>query len=778
MRTIKNKAAGRPGSRIILLLMALGLFLGGCNTVKFLKPGEELYTGAAIKVSSRDVVNKKEIAREMEKILRPKPNQTILGIRFKLWFYYVAGPDPKKGLKKWLKYKAGEAPVLFNPQTPPLVADIMANRLNNLGYFDAEARHSIRSEKRKVSVSYSVTVSKPYTIRSIIFPDSAGLLQQKIKASERESLLKPGDRYDLDQIKAERQRIDNDLKNEGFYYFNDDYLLFKADSTAGEKTVTLRLSVKNDIPEKARSRYYIHQVYLSPSGAARRTDSTTPAPDTLLVEGIHYMDRDSSFKAAAIIRSVFIRPGDVYNRKSYNMTLSRLMGMGVFRIVNIKFNDTLVNGQGRLDAYINMAPLPRRSIQAELEAVTKSNNYTGPALTVSLKNRNLLRGAELFLFNVNGNFETQFAGAQKGFNSYEFGANSQLYLQRFLTPVPVRNVSGIFVPRTKFDIGFRTLNRVLYFSMNAINFSYGYTWKETRQKEHTLNPLAINFARLMKTTKAFDDLLAENPFLKKSFEEQFTIGGNYSFTYNSLVGKVTRHQYYFNGMVDLSGNLLALAQNMVTGKRPSEANPYLLFGYKYSQYSKFSADGRYYFIINKNSKIATRAIAGVGIPYGNSATLPYLKQFFSGGSNSIRAFLPRTVGPGSYKTPDSSAASFLDKSGDIKLEGNLEYRFTIISVLKGAVFVDAGNVWLMRKSDALPGGEFNRRQFYTQLAVGTGFGFRIDLSFFVLRFDLGMPLRKPYLPEGQRWVANEIHFGERDWRKKNLVLNIAIGYPF
>lgn len=777
MRKIKNRAASAYAHRASGLLLSLCLLLTGCNVVKYLKPGEELYTGARIKVSSRDNVSKKEIAREMEKILRPKPNQTIMGIRFKLWFYYVAGPDPKKGLKKWLKYKAGEAPVLFHPQTPPQVADIMANRLNNLGYFDAAASYNVSSRRRKAVVSYSVTVSRPYTIRRVIFPDSSGLLQIKIRETENQSLLKPGAQYNLDQIRAERERIDAYLKNEGFYYFNDDYLLFKADSTAGEKTVTLRLSVKSDVPEKARSRYYVNQVYVFPAGAARR-DSAQPAPDTLLVDGFRYIDRDSTFHARAVVRSIFIRPGDVYSRKSYNMTLSRLMGMGVFRIVNIRFKDTLAKGQGRLDAYINMAPMPRRSIQAELEAITKSNNYTGPALTVSLKNRNLFRGAELFLFNVNGNFETQFTGAQKGFNSYEFGANSQLYLQRFLTPFTIRNVSSVFVPRTKFDIGFRTLNRVQYFSMNAVNFSYGYTWKETRQKEHTLNPLAINFARLMRTTQAFDDLLAENPFLKKSFEEQFTIGGNYSFTYNSLVGTVDRHQYYFNGMVDLSGNLLTLAQNLLTGRRPSDQNPYLLFGYKYSQYSKFSADGRYYFVINKNSKIATRLLGGVGIPYGNSATLPYLKQFFSGGSNSIRAFLPRTVGPGTYKTPDSLATSFLDKSGDIKLEANLEYRFTIISVLKGAVFADAGNVWLMRKSDGLPGGEFTPGLFYKQLAVGTGFGLRVDLSFFVLRFDLGLPLRKPYLPDGQRWVADEINFGDRSWRKNNLVLNIAIGYPF
>lgn len=764
--------------KVVAVLLILLCVVSGCNNIKYLKTGEELYIGAKIKVESKDRVDKKEVEKEMEKVLRPKPNQTILGIRFKLWFYNVAGENPKKGFKKMLKNKLGEKPALFNEQTPLQVSDIMVNRLANLGYFDASVKYATTSKHKKVTVSYSVTVTRPYTIRQAIFPTGENLLESKIRETETETLLKPNKQYDLDLVKAERVRIDAYLKNEGFYFFNPDYLLFKADSTTGDKTITLRLKVKNDIPEKAKIRYYINTVYIFPA-YNKTSDSTGKKADTLKIDGYRYITKDSTFRANAIIRCIFLKPGEIYSRKAYNMSLSRLIGMGVFRYANIRFVDTVINGLGKLDVFVNLTPMSKRSLQLELEAVTKSNNYTGPAMTISARNRNLFRGGELLLGNLNGNFETQFTGIQKGFNSYEFGANAQLYLQKFLSPVTIRNVSSVFVPRTKFDLGFRTLNRVLYFSMNAVNFSYGYTWKETQQKEHTFNPLAINFAVLERTTKAFDDLLDANPFLRKSFEEQFTVGGNYSFTYNSLVGTNRRNQYYFNGMVDVSGNMLSFANRLITGKAPTEENPYRLFGYRYSQYAKFSADGRYYFVINKNSKISTRVLAGVGIPYGNSTALPYVKQFFSGGSNSIRAFLPRTVGPGTYIMPDSLLnKGFLDKAGDIKLEGNVEYRFTIISVLKGGLFVDAGNVWIMRQNDQLPGGEFNPNTFYTQLAVGTGFGLRLDLSFFILRFDLGMPLRKPYLPANERWVINKIDFSELAWRKQNLVLNIAIGYPF
>ncbi|PBQ33518.1 hypothetical protein CNR22_17620 [Sphingobacteriaceae bacterium] len=763
----------------IFLLVGMILFSARCNTTKYLKPGEKLYTGAKITVNSNDQVNKKQIKSEMEKVLRPKPNQTILGIRFKLWFYYKAGENPKKKFKKMIKNKIGEPPVLYDPGNPTVVSDIMVNRLNNLGYFDANSRFEVKEKEKTVSVNYTVMVTKPYSINQAVFPEEKDEMSIRVKDTESETFIKPGVQYNLDLLKGERSRIDAAVKNEGFYYFNPDYILFKADTNLRNKTINVKVTLKKDIPYKATVRYYLNNIYINPS--FRLKDTVTRAiSDTVKIDGYYYLNKDSMFIPTAVTRHVFLRKNDPYSRKAYSLTVSRLMGMGVFRYVNVRFTDTIMDGVGRLNVYINMTPTPRRSLQLEVEAVTKSNNYTGPALTASYKNRNLFRGAELLILNLNTNYETQFSGAQKGLNSYEVGANTQLYLPQFVIPfVTIKNVSTQFVPRTKFDLGFRNLNRVQYFNMNAVNFSYGYTWKETIRKEHELNPIAINFARLINTTKIFDDLLIENPFLRQSFEEQFTLGGNYAFTYNSLVNSSLQHQYYFNITADISGNSAYFIQRLATGRRPSEDNPYTLFGYRYSQYSKISTDGRYHYIINKNSNVATRVLAGAGIPYGNSRTMPYIKQFFSGGSNSIRAFLPRTVGPGIYRKPDSLRnKAFLDQAGDIKFEANAEYRFTIISVLKGAVFLDAGNIWLLHKNNEQPGGEFNFSTFYKQLALGTGFGLRLDITYFVLRFDLGMPLRRPYVQENNGWVVKQINFRDRAWRGQNLVLNIAIGYPF
>lgn len=759
-------------------LLVVILFFNSCNNIKHLPVNETLYTGSDIKIKSIDKIKKGPIKSELVKVVRPNANSKLLGLRFKLSIYNYTGDAPKKKFKKKLRKKFAEKPVLLSHVTPVTVSEIMVNKLNTLGYFDASVTYTIVTKRKKSRITYTAKVTAPYVISSVTFPNGTDPLSIEIKESEKETALKKDIQYSLDLLKAERMRIDYYLKNDGFYFFNQDYLIFKADSTIGSKQINLALKIKNDIPEKAKVRYKINNVYINPSYRLSK-DSLKVNADTLMVEGCYYINSDSLFKPEPIVQSVFIRKGAYYNRKNYSITISRLMGMGVFSNASVKFTDTIIDGQGLLDAYIYMTPTKKKSIQIELEAVTKSNNYAGPALTLSFKNRNLFRGAELFLFNLNGNFETQFSKLQNGFNSYEFGASTQLYIPKFISPIRIRNLSSTFVPKTKFDLGFRLLNRFLYFKMAALNFSYGYIWKESAQKEYELTPISINFARVLSTTTAFETLLTENPFLRKSFEEQFTIGGKYGFTYNSLVGISKRNQYYFNAILDVSGNVISTIQSLVTSRKSSDTDPFLLFGYRYSQYAKLSTDTRYYLNINKKSKIAARILAGVGIPYGNSSAMPYIKQFFSGGSNSIRAFLPRTIGPGSYVVPDSiSNAGFLDQAGDIKLETSVEYRFNIVSILKGALFLDAGNVWLTKKNNQKPNGEFELNRFYKELAVGTGFGLRADISFFVIRFDIGMPLRKSSLPDDERWVYKKIAIGDGKWRKENLILNIAIGYPF
>ncbi|MFA6457559.1 MAG: BamA/TamA family outer membrane protein, partial [Bacteroidota bacterium] len=342
------------------------------------------------------------------------------------------------------------------------------------------------------------------------------------------------------------------------------------------------------------------------------------------------------------------------------------------------------------------------------------------------------------------------------------------------------NISSLFVPKTRITAGIRLQHRLQYFQMFSTDASFGYHWKESASKEHIFNPFSLTFAQLTRTTEKFDELLRINQLLRKSFEEQFILGHSYTFTYNDQMNRELTNHLYFQGNIDLSGNLLQLIQSLFVEGTASPAAPYKIFGTIYSEYYKFDIDLRYYYNnLAQTSSLAGRIIAGLGVAYGNSATLPYVKQFYIGGSNSVRAFPARGLGPGTYIVPDSlSATSFIDQAGDLKLEGNIEYRFPIISFLKGALFVDAGNIWLLHNDPNRSGGVFSGKTFMEQLAVGTGFGFRFDLSFLILRFDLAFPLRIPSLPEYHRWVINAIDVVDPTWRKDNLALNIAIGYPF
>ncbi len=456
------------------------------------------------------------------------------------------------------------------------------------------------------------------------------------------------------------------------------------------------------------------------------------------------------------------------------------MNLGVFKFVNIRFDEVDSSGIPRLDVRVFVTPVLLKNIRLELQGVSKSNDLAGPVFNSSFRNRNLFRGAENFTLSLETGFETPLSGTAAGLNSYEVGARAVLELPEFVTPFALEDVSTRFVPKTRIELGTRLLDRLQYFQMLSLDASFGYDWKETLTKEHVLNPVSFTLVHLAKRTPLFSALLTANPFLRRSYEEQFILGPNYTFTYNDQLESDRKNHLYFKGGIDLSGNLLYLAQSLFAGRKAGPDNPFKIFGTPYSQYARFDIDLRhYYHSTDQATTIASRLVAGVGLAYGNSSTMPYVKQFYIGGANSVRAFNARSLGPGSYKTPDSLAANgFFDEAGDIKLEANIEYRFPLVSILHGALFLDAGNIWLARDDPTRPGAKFSGKTFLDEIAVGTGLGLRVDLSFFVLRFDLAFPLRIPYLPEGERWVARQIAFGDPGWRKNNFVFNIAIGYPY
>jgi len=782
-------------------LWLLALLLPGCTATKFLKEGETFYEGAELHFEMpQGRVRKARLEEKLHDLIEPKPNSKILGNRPGAWFYYIAGTPKKKkgGLRNFIRNKLGQPPVLLKDATPEHTARLLEGETRNEGYFRSTVRQKVETKKTSSVVHYNIVLYRPYRLRNIVYPKGRDSTYAKIfRNLHEESLLDSNQRYDLNRMKAEQERIERKVENEGFYYFDDRYLLFEADSTVGKRKVDLRLRLKPDVPARARRIYRLEEINIYPDYAL--TLDTVPATGTaeaIKVDGYNYIDRRHNFRPSIITRVINLRKGDTYSREAQELTLSHLMGLGAFKFVNVKFEESPRQDSAMLVTRIYLTPLKKKSLRADGQAVSKSNNFVGPGVSLSFTNRNFLRGAELFQIKLHSAYEYQISRQSAGsLNSFEAGFEASLTVPRFLTPIHIDYSSLRYLPKTQFKTGFNLQNRVSYFRLSSFNVGYGYNWQETASKSHELFPVDITFVRTDKTSPKFDSLLKANPVLANSFENQFIVGTRYSFTLNTQikdntvqkyeVQRVRNHDFYLNVGVNVAGNLLHAVQSMAY---PNHEGTYTLFNSPYSQFVRGAIDVRHYWNFDERNKLVTRLITGIGYAFDNSTTMPYIKQFSIGGSNSIRAFPARSIGPGTYdvrtvakennNNTNDNTRLFIDQRGDIKLEGNMEYRFDIIKALKGAVFVDAGNIWLIRPDTTRMGGEFKRKEFLKQIAVGTGLGLRVDFSFFVLRLDVAFPLRKPYLPEHERWVFREIDFGSSRWRSDNLVFNIAIGYPF
>lgn len=371
--------------------------------------------------------------------------------------------------------------------------------------------------------------------------------------------------------------------------------------------------------------------------------------------------------------------------------------------------------------------------------------------------------------------EVQVSGQFRGYNTFRVGAEANLAFPRFITPFFTVNPDGGFVPRTNMQLGYDILTRQKLYTLNSYRAALGYIWKESIQKEHTLYPISVQYVQPVKVTQIYLDSLKRDPTLGKAIDTQFILGGTYNYLYNTLIRRQYANGIYFNGLLDLSGNIAGMFTKGSVKKGGKEGR---ILGAPFSQYVKVETDFRVYRNIGGQNIWANRLIVGVGLPHGNSTELPFIKQFFVGGNNSLRGFRSRSVGPGSYLPGNFGENDFIpDQSGDVKIELNSELRLKIVNMVFGALFVDAGNVWLVNENRFKPGAKFSK-EFLSELAVDAGVGIRFDINILVLRLDLGFPLKKPYLTRNNRWVIREIELRNPNWRKDNLVFNLAIGYPF
>ncbi|MGJ8590941.1 MAG: BamA/TamA family outer membrane protein [Aquaticitalea sp.] len=742
--------------------------LYSCSIAKYIPENERLYTGATLEIQSDSILkNEDALKTELETVLSPEPNSKFLGMYLGLYYYYKNQQEKPGFINRWLNKTFDEEPVYQSNVKPFEIEDLLLNRLENRGFFYSRASSEFQESEQKASIDYVVKLRNPYRMKSYQLDSLPAPIYGEIQELVQTSPFDKGMRFDLSSMKLERQRIDFNLKKKGYYNFDDSFLIFEADTNRYDnKSFDLFLKLKNAVPNKSIIPYKISKVNIYPSYDV--ADSIQK--QTTRFNEKNYIQKEEYFKPKRLDPFIKIEENQLYSPETSRNTARRLSTIGAYKYVNIQYKeiDTLATDSlGLLEANIYLSPLNKRAFRAELQVVTKSNNFTGPALAFTYSNRNVFGGGETFNTTVKVGYEAQLGGGQNsGKTSLELGLKNELIFPRVISPFKIsEDFFEYSIPKTKTSISLDYLNRTKLYTLLSGTALFGYVWDANKYVTHQINPISINYTELTNATDEFNEILEDNPFLKRSFEQQFISGLTYSFTYNGMVDANRVHQKYLNFTLDVAGNSISLL-----GKEETPGAPETFLGLEFAQYAKADIDVRYHFNFAKEQTIAARLFAGYGLAYGNSDVVPFVKQYYAGGPYSVRSFRIRSLGPGTYNADDDTdtTGSFFDKTGNIRLEANLEYRFPIFGFFKGAVFADAGNIWNSVENPSFDGKDKFSGDFLSELGMGAGIGLRVDIQSFVIRFDLAAPFHDPSQPEGQRF----------NFDVANPILNFAIGYPF
>ncbi len=585
----------------------------------------------------------------------------------------------------------------------------------------------------------------------------------------RFSELKTGEQYDINILNEERQRISDRLRNRGYYFFQPDYIEFLVDTTVGNKIADVRISLKQGIPANAFQVYKIRNVDVVLTG-----NEGLGGLDSMVCDSVKIIyEPPVTLKSNVLVRAVKVRPGQTYSAIRQSRTQAAFVQLGVFKFANMTITVPDSIGRNVLDMQISGDFALPIETEIETDVSSKSNNLLGPGLTLGVTNRNMFKRAETFGVRLTGSYEWQIGGNKEAtgnsglMNSYELGLNFNLSVPRLLIPRFLQSKRDRR-EQTQFQIGTDLLNRHNYFRMISFWGSATYDFNSSYRNYHSVVPFKLNYTYLLRTSQAFDSVTLRNPAVAQSFRNQFIPSMSYTYTYDRTATYRNPNRLFWQTSLTQAGNIIAGVQYLA-GNHKGEGKRILKN--RYSQFLKLTSELIGYKAVDNNNQLAMRLMGGIGYAYGNSKVMPYSEQFYIGGSNSIRAFHIRSIGPGSYH-PVETKYSYLDQTGDIKLEGNIEYRFKIYERFRGALFLDAGNVWLLKKEEQRPGGEFRVKGLPKEIALGTGFGLRYDFSYIVIRADLGIPIHAPYATGKSGYYNITGSF----W--KGLVLNLAIGYPF
>ncbi len=756
----------------ILMVFIVSMILGACSTTKRIPQDELLYTG----VKKIDIVPFQDeklpegLQSQVKEAVNVAPNNSLISpyMRYPfplgLWVYNNWS-NPPSGFKHWLYEKLVEEPVLISDVRPEVRTKMISEVLANNGYFRGNATFELLKERnpKKARIIYNVNTGPAYTLDSItLLPDTCHLYHMIDSIALKGKYLVSGSRYSTDSLNSERSRITNSLRNRGYYYFRPEYIEYLADSTITPKRISLRMVIANNAPASGLKRYKTGNVtvYVHRNQGGGTPDTVETSRGTLIQMMPSKLRRD------LIPECVTFRGGKTFSVRDMNRTQTYLSRLGIFNAINIDVIPDTIGNSDLLDVAISCTFDTPLEASIEVNASSKSNSYLGPGITLGVTNRNIFGGGEQFNVSLTGAYEWQTGRDRMSsslFNSYEFGINTSLSFPRLIAPR--------FIPRrhrtlnwTRISLNADLLNRPHYFRMAQFNTSFSYDWRATRHASNKLTLFKLTYTNLLNTTAEFDSIMNDNTAIAQSFKNQFIPQIIYDYVYDRSFGRDNTINWQFS--VQEAGNIFWSIWE-ACGKKDDKT----LFGTPFSQFIKGSTQLVYGCRLGGSHWLMSRVAVGAAHAYGNSTQVPYSEQFYVGGANSVRAFTVRSIGPGSYRVPDGEVNGYFDQTGTFKFEFNIEYRFPLYGPLRGALFLDTGNVWLLEDDAQRPGGTLKASSFLKDLAVGTGVGLRFDIGMLVVRGDLGIGIHAPY-ETGRSGYYNMESF------KKSLAFHLAIGYPF
>jgi outer membrane protein assembly factor BamA len=719
---------------------------------------------------------KKIGSSDLKKAIRQKPNTRILGVaRFHLGLYNLSGADEERRFNRWLR-SIGEAPVIYNPYLQERTVEQLRLYLNNKGYYEAEVSDTVFFKKKKAFITYHVTPGPVTRIRNYSNQLSGTeRIENMIQKDAHHTLIQSGAPLDVDLLEKERERLTHLLQSNGYYNFSKNILQYYADTLHKAQQADLTLSDQKSLSDSMAFREYkigAIRIYLDYNPLIDTTESNFFYQKLKQEDYEVFYHKSMYIKPEVIFESIQFVKGELYDVNKVSRSYSRLQALNLFKFINIIFKEsTSDDAEPQLDCEILLTPMKRQSYNIFIEGTNNSGNI-GVGGNLSYNHKNLLHGGENLTLSLWGALKKEEMQENEIFSTTEVGAELRFVTPQFWLPVRLSEFRRDYAPKTSISLSY-SQEHTQFYNRRVASAKFGYIWRRKDNRwRYNFDLLDLNYVMMPFVNQSFIEGL-KNQYVKSAYTDHMILSSNFSATYSGQREHSTASFNYFRGNLETSGNLL-LGLNKLLGKERTQSGGesyYNALGVRYAQFIKADGEYRFNHIINRVNSVVYRLFVGCGYPYGNMKALPFEEAYYCGGANGIRAWHARTLGPGAY-APSQEEKIYPNSVGDVKLEANIEYRFKLFWLLEGALFLDAGNVWNINKYVERPGVQLGS-DFLNQIAVGTGFGLRVNVTFFLLRFDMGLKLHDPALAKGERFVLFN-----RNGGFNRSVFNIAIGYPF